>query len=32
MADIRRVAQQLFRPGDLAFVVVGQPDGVASTN
>jgi zinc protease len=32
MADIRRVAQQLFRPGDLAFVVVGQPDGVESSN
>jgi zinc protease len=32
MADIRRVAQRLFRLGDLAFVVVGQPDGVESSN
>ncbi|MGV6811264.1 MAG: M16 family metallopeptidase [Brevirhabdus sp.] len=31
-ADIRRVAKQLLRAGDLHFVVVGQPEGLESTN
>lgn len=31
MEDIRRVAQRLYRPDDLHFVVVGQPEGVTST-
>lgn len=26
--DIRRVAARIFRPGDLRFVVVGQPEGL----
>jgi zinc protease len=28
MADIQRVAARLFKPGDLQFVVVGQPEGM----
>src|SRR5690606_18878169 len=32
MDDIRRVAKRIFRPGDLAFVIVGQPEGVASSD
>ncbi|PZQ97787.1 MAG: peptidase M16 [Cereibacter sphaeroides] len=32
MDDIKRVAARLFRPDDLHFVVVGQPEGVSSTN
>ena len=31
MADMKRVAAQLFQPGDLAFIVVGQPVGVTPT-
>lgn len=31
MEDIQRVAKRLYRPDDLRFVVVGQPDGVATT-
>ena len=31
MADMKRVAARLFQPGDLAFVVVGQPVGVTPT-
>ena len=30
--DIRRVAQRLYRPDNLRFVVVGQPEGVESVN
>lgn len=30
MADILRVAKRLYRPEDLAFVVVGKPEGVES--
>lgn len=30
--DIARVADRLYRPEDLHFVVVGQPEGVQSTN
>lgn len=30
--DVQRVADRLFRPEDLRFVVVGQPDGVEATN
>ena len=29
--DIRRVAARLMRPGDLRFVVVGQPVGLVTT-
>jgi zinc protease len=32
MEDIRRVAKRLFRPEDLAVVVVGKPVGVDSTD
>ena len=32
MADIKRVAARLFNPDTLRFVVVGQPDGVTSTD
>ena len=32
MEDVRRVAATLFREGDLRFVVVGQPEGVTSTD
>jgi len=31
MADMKRVAARLFQPGDLAFIVVGQPVGVTPT-
>jgi zinc protease len=31
-ADIARVAQRIYRPEDLHFVVVGQPAGVEPTN
>ncbi|MDO9639004.1 MAG: pitrilysin family protein [Pseudotabrizicola sp.] len=31
MEDVKRVAATLFREGDLRFVVVGQPEGVTST-
>ncbi len=30
--DIKRVAERLLRPDDLHFVVVGQPEGLESTN
>lgn len=30
LADARRVAKQLFRPGDLTISVVGRPEGVKS--
>ncbi|MBU2359576.1 MAG: insulinase family protein, partial [Alphaproteobacteria bacterium] len=30
--DVNRVARELLRPEDLHFVVVGQPDGLASGN
>ena len=32
MDDVKRVAATLFRPDDLRFVVVGQPEGVTSTD
>ncbi len=31
LEDVRRVAAELFTPDDLFFVVVGQPEGVVST-
>ena len=31
MADMKRVAARLFKPDDLAFIVVGQPVGVVPT-
>ena len=31
MADMKRVAQRLFKPDDLAFIVVGEPVGVVPT-
>ncbi len=31
LADVARVAERLLQPGQLHFVVVGQPDGVVST-
>ena len=31
LADVNRVAKRLFRPQDLAIVVVGKPDGVTTT-
>lgn len=30
--DVRRVAKRLYRPQELQFVVVGQPEGIDSTN
>ena len=30
LADARRVAKELFRPGDLTISVVGKPEGVKS--
>ncbi len=30
--DIARVAEELYRPEDLSFVVVGQPEGLQPTN
>lgn len=32
LADVRRVAKRIYRPDDLHFVVVGQPEGVEPTN
>lgn len=32
MEDVKRVAATLFREGDLRFVVVGEPEGVTSTD
>jgi zinc protease len=30
--DVERVVQRIYRPDDLHFMVVGQPDGVEATN
>ncbi|MEY4871083.1 MAG: hypothetical protein RLZZ563_413 [Pseudomonadota bacterium] len=30
--DVQRVAKTLFRPDDLRFIVVGEPDGLASSD
>jgi zinc protease len=30
--DIRRVAKRLYRPEDIRFVVVGQPEGLENVN
>jgi zinc protease len=30
--DVRRVAASLFRPDDLRFVIVGQPQGIEPTD
>ena len=30
--DVKRVAQRLYRPEDLRFVIVGQPEGLDSVN
>jgi zinc protease len=30
--DVKRIAERLFRPEELRFVVVGQPDGVENVN
>jgi len=30
--DIARVTERIYRPEDLHFVVVGQPEGVEATN
>ncbi len=32
LEDVNRVAARIYRPEDLHFVVVGQPDGVGATN
>jgi zinc protease len=32
LADVERVVTRIYRPGDLHFVVVGQPAGVEATN
>ncbi len=32
LEDVRRVAKRLYRPDDLRFVIVGQPNGVESVN
>ena len=32
MEDVRRVAARLYHADDLRFIIVGQPEGVASTN
>lgn len=32
MEDVKRVAKRIYRPEDLAFVVVGKPTGVETTN
>lgn len=31
-ADVKRVAAELYKPDDLRFVIVGQPEGVQSTD
>lgn len=31
-ADVQRVAQSLFRPDDLRFIVVGEPEGLTSSD
>lgn len=31
MADVQRVAAELYKPGDLHFIIVGSPTGVTST-
>ena len=30
--DVKRVSARIYRPEDLRFVVVGQPDGVDNVN
>lgn len=30
--DVKRVAASLFRPDDLRFIIVGQPEGITSTD
>ena len=30
--DVQRVAKTLFRPDDLRFIVVGEPEGLASSD
>ncbi|WOI55436.1 pitrilysin family protein [Palleronia sp. LCG004] len=30
--DIARVAERIYRPDDLSFTIVGQPDGIEATN
>ncbi len=32
LEDVRRVAERVYRPENLRFVVVGQPDGVDAVN
>lgn len=32
LEDIRRVAKRIYQPGNLRFVVVGQPQGLENTN
>lgn len=32
MEDLQRVAKRIYRPDDLRFIVVGQPEGVRSTD
>ena len=32
LEEINRVARRIYQPEELHFVVVGQPDGVESTN
>jgi zinc protease len=32
LTDVERVVKRIYRPGDLHFVVVGQPAGVEATN
>ncbi|MBN2630480.1 MAG: insulinase family protein [Rhodobacteraceae bacterium] len=32
MEDVKRVAARLFKPDDLRFVVVGQPEGIVATD
>ena len=31
MADVKRVAKQLYRAGDLQFIIVGRPEGITSS-
>ena len=32
MADVQRVAAELYKPDDLHFIIVGSPTGVSSTD
>ena len=32
LEDVRRVVQRIYRPDDLRFVVVGQPNGLENVN